>query len=186
MSITTGTVTWTHRTWNIVSADLDMSHVFLPDNSITFKLDELDGIPGYRLANFGDKPAPDCFRDTFLVAVGDHQPLLRCIAKNQPLPLFTRDVAQKYNDVSDEIPSYIKENPQTQHLEGKIKIPCHADPAQLKAIDAEDHEPLLIDVPIQVYQFANAVEGGRPLLVLRTPLERLCPMNGNGTVYAYP
>jgi hypothetical protein len=76
-------------------------------------------------------------------------------------------------------------NQKLQHLEGKITIPCHAYPAQLEESGAPEHTPQPNEIPIHVYQFADAVVGGKPLLVIHTPLDPVCPVNGNGTVLAY-
>ena len=87
--------------------------------------------------------------------------------------------------VAERIGSYMQANQQVQRLQGKITLSCHETPAQLANSRAPQHDPLPIETPIHVYLFARAVQGGKPLLVIHTPLSPTCPLNGNGTVLAY-
>src|ERR1700731_2049833 len=90
----------TGRPWQIVRADLDLAHVFLPLSSFTFEPVTRDGISGYAVAYTNQPPLPDCFADSFLRPVGTSQPNFEAITKRQSLPLYDTTSATDYADVS--------------------------------------------------------------------------------------
>jgi hypothetical protein len=185
MTSATQTLVWTDRDWQIVSADLDLAHVFLPLRTFRFEPDTRKGIEGYKITHSGQVPAPDCFCETFLVPVGTHRPGFSEITKKTALPLFSKDSATEYGDVAETMAKYTQSNREMQRLEGVIKVPCHAHGAQPAEGTLSDHSPLWIKTLLHVYQFGNVVKGDRPLLVLRAPLSPVCPVNGDGTALGY-
>jgi hypothetical protein len=186
MSSTMETPTWTDHDWRIVRADLDLSHVFLPNNRIRFEAGEENGLPGFRLLQLDAGPTAGSFGKPFLVSVQGHQPRFNTVADQEELlPPFELANATELKTVAERIGKYMLVNPQVQRLQGKITISCHDTPAQLANSRAPKHDPLPIETPIHVYLFAKAVKGGKPLLVIHTPLSPTCPLNGNGTVLAY-
>ena len=186
MTNTTGSTVWTDRSWQIVRADLDLAHVFLPLSNFSFKATSRNGMDGYTIVHNGQSPVPDCFCDSFLTLIGSHKPTFEAITKKSTLPLFTKDSAAEYAEVSDAMAQYTEKNREIQRLEGVVRIPCHAHGASLHKDAATDHSPMWIKTLLHVYQFGNVVKGDRPLLVLRAPLSPVCPLNGDGGAIGYP
>jgi hypothetical protein len=178
-------VAWSGRSWQIVRADLDLAHVFLSLSSFTFEPTTKNGVSGYTISHTGQAPAPDCFSEVFLVPLGSHKPTFREITDKDDLPLFSKDTATEYSDVSDKVASYMDQNREVQRLEGVVKIPCHAHGAQLPATVMADHPPMWIKTLLHVYQFGNVVKGDRPLILFRAPLSPVCPVNGDGSAIGY-
>jgi len=185
MTTSTDEMRWTGRNWQIVRADLDLAHVVMPLSSFTFAATKRDGVEGYTIGHSNQPPAPDCFENSFLVSVGSHKPTFHEITKKEKLPLYSKDTATEYADVSSMIASYVDRNREVRRLEGVIKVPCHAHGAQLVKGSVPGHAPLWIKTLLHVYQFGNVVKGDRPLLLLRAPLSPVCPLNGDGTAAGY-
>jgi len=177
------TMAWTGE-WQIVTTDLDLSHVFLLNNLISFKpIGRKGAREWFKLVHSGEQPASGGFRDTFLVEVPGHQPHFLTAAKTDKLPLKVDK--DKYNAAAESISVYMAKNQGVQHLEGIISMDCHAYPSQQKNSGATEHPSRSIDMPIDIYQFADAVEGKSSLLVIHTPMSPPCLVNGDGTVLAY-
>jgi hypothetical protein len=186
MADTTSDPWQTGRPWQIVRADLDLAHVFLPLSSFTFEaVTREDGVKGYTIAHTFQAPNPDCFASSFLVPVGTGEPVFENVAQIKTLPLYDNDSANAYADVSAKIATHMDQNRDVKRLEGVIRVPCHAHGAELADGVVEDHSPLWIKTLIHVYQFGNVVDGKRPLLVLRAPLSPVCPTNGDGTALGW-
>lgn len=176
----------TGRPWQIVRADLDLAHVFLPLSSFTFKpVTTTDGISGYTIAHTNQAPLPDCFAGSFLRPVGTSQPNFQTITNKQSLPLYDTTSATEYADVSAQMVAYMERDPEVRRLEGVIKVPCHAHGAALASDVVPGHSPMWMKTIIHVYQFSNVVNGDHPLLLLRAPLSPVCPANGGGTATGY-
>jgi hypothetical protein len=185
----------TGRPWQIVRADLDLAHVFLPLNQFFFqpttrKKDGVkDAIKGYTITHTYQTPQPDWFSNSFLAPVGTSPPPFDEIWDRKTLPVYDSDSASAYTNVSELIVAHLEQNPEVKRLEGIIKVPCHAHGATINDKDDNeippDHSPMWINTLIQVYQFSDAVVGKRPLLVIRAPLSPICPTNGNGTATGY-
>lgn len=177
----------TGRPWQIVRADLDLAHVFLPLNQFFFKpTTRKDGVKGYTITHTYQPPQPDCFSRSFLACVGTSPPpAFDKIADRKTLPVYDSDLATTYADVSAMIVAHVEQNREVKRLEGIIRIPCHGHGATLEDKTPLDHSPMWINTLIQVYQFSDVVDGKRPLLVIRAPLSPVCPANGNGTATGY-
>jgi hypothetical protein len=172
---------WT-RNWTIVSADLDVAHVMLPLSN--FRLDNLSNggnAPVYRVTHNAGPPAPDYFSGALLRPSGANAPSFFDITKMGQLPLYTQETASQYADVSDLMGTYLAQNTAVRRLEGQIRIPCHPAGGQPPPDTLPGHSPQTITTLVHLYQFDNAVTGGRPLLVVHTPLSPTCPTNGDGT-----
>jgi hypothetical protein len=174
------------RNWTIVRSDLDIAHVMLPLSN--FRLESVPGTtdsPAYRLVHNNQAPVPDCFCGSVLGQLGQDQPSFFEVTNMKPLPAYNQDSAAQYVKVSDLMNAYLARNPQVQRLEGIIKIPCHAHGSQLTEGALEGHAPLTVKTMVLLYQFANAIAGDNgeslPLLVVRTPLSPVCPINSDGT-----
>jgi hypothetical protein len=175
----------TGRPWQIVRADLELAHVFLPLSSFTFEPATKDGISGYTIAHTNQPPLPDCFAGLFLRPVGSSQPKFETITKKSSLPLYNKTSATEYADVSAQLDSYMERDPEVRRLEGVMKVPCHAHGVALAQDVIPGHSPMSIKTFIHVYQFSDVVNGDHPLLLLRAPLSPLCPTNGGGTATGY-
>jgi hypothetical protein len=182
MAIATQDPWQTGRPWQIVRADLDLAHVFLPLSSFTFEpATSTDGISGYTIAHTNQSPEPDCFAGSFLRPVGTSQPKFETITNKTSLPLYDKTSASEYADVSAQMAAYMEQDPEVRRLEGVIKVPCHAHGAVLASDVIPGHPPMWIKTIIHIYQFSDVVNGDHPLLLLRAPLSPLCPANGGGT-----
>jgi hypothetical protein len=171
---------WT-RNWAIVSADQDIAHVMLPLNDFRLESVSTPRGPAYQLMHNCESPNPDCFWGSVLVPLGQVEASFYDITKLEQLPSYSANTASQYVQVAEVLGTYLAQNPQVQRLEGFIKIPCHANGAQLRDGALQGHAPLNIRTTVQLYQFPNAVEGGLPLLLVRTPLSPVCPLNSDGT-----
>jgi hypothetical protein len=175
---------WT-RDWQIVSADLDLAHVMLPLSSFKLKLVEDENpSPAFRVTHNYQAPALDYFAGVVLTLVGDQPPSLSDITGKEKLPLYTLNTVGDYVDVLDTMGRYMMEHPEVQHLQGNIKIPCHAHSRGVKfPRGTQRHSPSTIDTPLHLYKFDGVVEGGLSLLVVRAPFSPHCPSpkNGDGT-----
>jgi len=188
--MTAAVKSWTHN-WTIVSADLVLAHVMLPLTS--FRLEEdadasPDGTkPVFRVFHNDRDPALNCFAETRLrLAGGDRQPDFHAITGKEQLPLYTLATVGAYIDVLELMGPYLTKNQkEIQRLQGTIKIPCHAHGGKCAPGETGWHSPSAIDVDVHFYHFGDVVEGGRSLLVVRAPLSKKCPMNGDGTVIGY-
>jgi hypothetical protein len=171
----------TDRPWQIVRADLELAHVFMPMSS--FKFEPVPGSDGkaFTIEHTNQAPHPDCFGNTVLRAVGSSHATFEKIAARKTLPLYGRDTASVYTDISVKVAKYMDQDPEVQRLEGIIRVPCHAHGAQLPKDAAAGHAPFWVKTLIHVYQFSKVVNGDRPLLLIRAPLSPFCPMNGDGT-----
>jgi hypothetical protein len=175
---------WT-RNWMIVSADLDLAHVMLPLSSFRLEATPDNTSPVFRVLHNNQAPALDCFAESRLVPADGSQPTFSDITGKKQLPLYTLATVGDYIDVQDQMGQYLMEHSDVQHLEGKIKIPCHSQDGKRARGTKDWHSPAAIEIDVKLYQFSGAVEGGRPLLVVRAPLSPRCPMNGDGTVVGY-
>jgi hypothetical protein len=170
------------RDWQIVRADLGLAHVFAPRDKISFKA----GKNGGWTVNHNGKPAAYLQKDMQFKEVQGYEPSLDVVTHDYPLPLFTVHHKHRYRTLADKIEAYIKGNPSVRRLEGEINIDCHGFAYQAQESHAaDDHKPAPMTVPIRVYQFQNAVEKTRRLLVIYKPLHSLCASNGDGTVIGY-
>jgi hypothetical protein len=186
MTSETEDVTWTGRTWHIVRADLDLAHVFLPLSNFTFEpTTNKKGLQAYKIVHTNQLSTPDCFSDAVFVALGVTRPTSQAIAKKMPLPLFSKDSASVYSEVTDTLIDYMDRNRELQRLEGEIKIPCHAHGAKLHKEALADHPTQWVKTLLHIYQFGNVVEGNLPLIVFRAPLSPVCPMNADGSAAGY-
>lgn len=176
----------TGRPWQIVRADLELAHVFLPLSSFTFKpATRKDGLEGYTIAHTYQAPHPDCFARTFLLPVGTKDAAFDTIADRKTLPMYDSDRATTYSEVAAKMATYMDKNRDVKRLEGEIKIPCHAHGAELSEEAVPGHSPMWVKALIHVYQFSGVVDGKHPLLVIRAPLSPFCPMNGDGTALGW-
>jgi hypothetical protein len=184
------------RPWQIVRADLDLAHVFLPLNQFFFqpttrKKDGVKGVlKGYTITHTYQTPQPDWFSDSFLAPVGTiSPPAFDEIWNEKTLPAYDSDSATDYADASELIVAHMEQNRDVKRLEGIIRVPCHAHGAKINDKDNNkippDHSPMWINTLIQVYQFSGVVDGKLPLLVIRAPLSPICPTNGGGTATGY-
>ena len=110
MSDTTADPWQTGRPWQIVRADLDLAHVFLPLNQFFFQPTTAQGrLQGYTITHPYQAPQPDCFSCSFLVPVR-HQPApaFEKIADRKTLPLYNSDSATTYADVSAMIVAHMR------------------------------------------------------------------------------
>jgi hypothetical protein len=178
----TETISWqTDRPWQIVRADLDLAHVFIPLSSFKFEPVAGSDNKAFTVEHTNQPPHPDCFANTVLRSVGSNHAAFEKAAKRKTLPLYDKSSASIYSDISEKLAKYMDEDTNVQRLEGVIRVPCHAHGAKLHAQAAPGHSPYWVKTLIHVYQFSNVVNGDRPFLLLRAPLSPLCPMNGDGT-----
>src|ERR1700712_2759005 len=147
--------------WQIVRADLDLSHVFAPQDTISFARNS----DGYKVAHNGSAPDAQCFNDAVLTAVEGDQVSFGKFYSGK-LPLFSRHHKTRYRDLADKLEEFAQANPSVQRLEGTIRIPCHRHPHQVQEGAADHHEVRMMATHIRVYQFADAVEKGKRLLVI--------------------
>jgi hypothetical protein len=166
--------------WQIVRADLDLSHVFAPQDTIAFARNG----SGYKVVHTGSAPDAQCFNDAVLSPVAGDLPSFGKF-HNGRLPLFSRHHKHRYRDLADRLEGFAQENPSVQRLEGTIQIPCHRHSHQAQESAADHHETRMMTTKIRVYQFADAVENGKRLLMIYKPLDPSCAANGNGTVLGY-
>ena len=166
--------------WQIVRADLDLSHVFAPQDTLSFARNG----SSYKVVHKGSAPDANCFNDAVLNAVDGDLPSFGKIYSGR-LPLFSSEHKTRYRDLADKLEEFAQDNPSVQRLEGSIQIPCHRHSDQLQASAADEHEVRMMTTNIRVYQFADAVENGRRLLMIYKPLDPSCASNGNGTVLGY-
>ena len=163
--------------WQIVRADLDLSHVFAPQDTISFARSG----SGYQVVYNSSAPDAQCFNNAVLSAFGGDLPSFGKF-HDGPLPLFTEDHKDRYRDLADKLEEFAQENPSVQRLEGTIQFPCHRFPQQSAA---GLHDVRMMSTKIRVYQFPDAVENGKRLLMIYKPLDPSCASNGNGTVLGY-
>ncbi|MEA3183410.1 MAG: hypothetical protein QOI59_6933 [Gammaproteobacteria bacterium] len=170
------------RPWQIVRADLDLAHVFMPMSSFRFEqvTDPAGGV-GYKIVHNNQAPHPDCFCDTIFRPAGNSQPTFEKIAARKTLPLFDKSHAQVYQEASDKLLAFLDKDREVKRLEGVVRVPCHAHGATTSADALEGHTPLWVKTFIHVYQFENVIDGDRPFLLLRAPLSPLCPTNSDGS-----
>jgi len=166
--------------WQIVRADLDLSHVFAPQDTISFARNG----SGYQVAYNGSAPDAKCFNNAVLNAVEGDLPSFGKFHKGR-LPLFSEDHKDRYRDLADKLEEFAQENPSVQRLEGTMQIPCHRYSHQVQKSATDNHDVRMMSTKIRVYQFADAVENGRRLLMIYKPLDPSCASNGNGTVLGY-
>jgi len=166
--------------WQIVRADLDLSHVFAPQDTISFARSG----SGYKVAHQGSAPDAQCFNDAVLTEVAGDQTSFSKLYSGK-LPLFSQNHETRYKDLAEKLEEFAQDNPRVQHLEGTIQIPCHRYSSQAQDAAVDDHETRTLSTKIRVYQFADAVEADKRLLVIYKPLDPSCGSNGNGTVIAY-
>jgi hypothetical protein len=171
----------TGRPWQIVSADLDLAHVFLPLKFNFTPHTREDGLQGYKITHLFQAPYPDSFTESFLVCAGHTQPTFKTIADRDTLPNYESKWAADYTKVALRMASHMDKDRDVKRLEGIIKVPCHAHAAPLATGAVAGHPPMWIKTLIHFYQFSNVIDGDRPLLVARAPLSPMCPLNGDGT-----
>jgi hypothetical protein len=183
MSTNNEGLTWTGK-WRIVRADLDLAHVFAPQDEISFTKDPSGA--GYTVQHTGSAPDARAFGTAVLRAVDGAQPSFDALSVDYPLPLFSRHHKHRYRSLADKIEAFAQKNPAVRHLEGSIEMPCHRYPHQAQESDSDEHAVKTIRAPIRVYQFANALERKeKRLFVIYKPLHPSCGSNGNGTVIGY-
>ena len=164
---------WINRDWHIIRADVELDHVFFPDNTLRFESDVQDGVQGYRLSHTCDGKDGDCFKDTFLVPAGNGGPPgFRAIAQTAPLPAFTPADDDQYVPLFDRIETYVVNNNQVPHLVGDISIPCHENPETLAKYKLAPHVPKTLKTRIHVYQIGDAVLGDAQTAIVRCSLSR--------------
>ena len=172
------------RKWKIVRTDLDLAHVFAPDDEISFTQNG----DQYRVGHQSTEPGTNSLDGVVLTEVDGEQPAFNAISSDYPLPLFSAQHKQRYRTVADRIELFAQQHDTLRRLEGKITISCHGFRYQDQESGAEPHTERPIETTIHVYQFANAVRGvgeeRKRLLVIYKPLLRNC-FNGNGTVIGY-
>jgi hypothetical protein len=166
--------------WQIVRADLDLAHVFAPQDTISFAKNG----SGYKVAHQGSAPDAQCFNDAVLRPVAGDQTSFSKLYSGR-LPLFSSHHKTRYKDLAAKLEEFAQENPSVQRLEGTIQIPCHRYSHQAQESASDYHATRMLSTMIRVYQFADAVEEGKRLLVIYKPLDPSCASNGNGTVIAY-
>lgn len=172
----------TPRSWQIIIADVDLAHVFAPSSTLTVEPTGDGG--GFSFKNPFQAPSPDCFSGTRLIRAGTSQPTFEQMTGELCLPSWSNEagIVDRYTRAQDRIRSYLQADPDVQRLQGHMRIPCHAHGAKLDTKSLQGHAPMWVNTLVHVYQFANVVNGDRPLLVIWAPLSPVCPMNGNGTV----
>jgi hypothetical protein len=176
-------LTW-ERPWQIVRADLDLAHVFAPQDRISFTRNG----NGYKIAHQGAAATANYFRDVVLTEVDGEQPSFDAVSSDYPLPLFSRHHKHRYRTLADRLEVFAQKHQGLRRLEGTIEIPCHGFGYQDQESGADPHDARPITTKIHVYQFANAVQDGQQrkrLLVIYKPFEPSCVTNGNGTVIGY-
>jgi hypothetical protein len=165
--------------WQIVRADLDLSHVFAPQDTISFAKNG----NGYTVAHSGSAPDAQCFNNAVLSFVdGDRTSFGKFY--DGRLPRFSKHHKTRYRNLAGKLEEFAQQDPSVQRLEGTIQIPCHRNSHQAQESAADHHDTRMMTTKIRVYQFADAVEEGKRLLVIYKPLDPSCESNGNGTVLA--
>jgi hypothetical protein len=171
---------WAGPEWTIVRSDVDMAHVFVPNDTITF---EAKSTGKYTVIHKSGPLVPDVFDSVVFVAVDGEQFSFDKVDSNYPLPLFSHQHARRYKKLADALETFAEKNKKVRRLEGTINIPCHG-PCR-----SADHPTDTVETLIHVYQFADAVKGDdgrrRRLLVIRRPLDPASASNGNGIVLGY-
>ena len=170
------------RQWRIVTADADLAHVFPPPS--TFSFDPTQDGNGFNIRNMYGTPSPDCFSQTVLIRAGTSEPTFEQMTGETELPDWADDpvTRKQYTDAADLMSAHFQKDPDVKRLQGFIRIPCHAHGAKLEPQYLQNHSPMWIQTQINVYQFSGVVNGDGPLLVIWTPISRVCPLNGNGTI----
>jgi hypothetical protein len=166
--------------WQIVRADLDLSHVFAPQDTISFSRNG----SGYKVAHRGSAPDAQCFNEAVLTPVDGDETSFSKFHSGR-LPLFSKHHKTLYRDLAGKLEEFAQPNPAVRRLEGEIEIPCHRHSHQAQESAADHHATRMMTTKIRVYQFADAVEDGRRLLMIYKPLDPSCESNGNGTIIAY-
>jgi len=170
------------RPWQIVRADLDVAHVFMPLSSFRFEQVQDPKLgDGYKIVHDFQAPHPNCFCDTFLRAAGKTAPTFEAASKRKTLPMYTKQSATDYAAVADNLVEFLTRDHEVRRLEGVIKVPCHAHGGPLAKDSDDAHAPMWVRTMIHVYQFDNVIDGDRPMLLVRAPLSPLCPTNTDGT-----
>lgn len=170
------------RPWQIVRADLDLAHVFMPLSSFRFEqVQDAKLGTGYKLVHTYQAPHPNCFCDTFLRPAGRSRPTFATAAKRKTLPLYDAKTAADYETATEHLVDFLDRDPEVQRLEGIVRVPCHAHGGTLPKNALQGHAPMWIKTNIHFYQFDNVIDGDRPLLLVRAPLSPLCPTNTDGT-----
>jgi hypothetical protein len=163
--------------WQIVRADLDLSHVFAPQDTISFVKDG----NGYIVEHSGSAPDAQCFNEAVLKPVDGDEINFGKFHSGR-LPMFSVHHETLYRDIAGRLEEFAQPNPSVRRLEGEIQIPCHRHAHQAQASAADHHKTRKMTTKIRVYQIADAVEGGKRLLVIYKPLDPKCESNGNGTI----
>jgi hypothetical protein len=174
---------WDTKPWKIVRTDLDLAHVFAPDDEITFTRNGDE----YTVRHTSTEPGSNSLDGVVLTAVDGEQPAFDAISSDYPLPLFSKHHKHRYRTISERIEVFAQKNTALRRLEGKIKILCHDFRYQEQEGGADRHPSKIIEPTIHVYQFANAVADGelrKRLLVIYQPFQPSCT-NGNGTALGY-
>jgi len=170
------------RPWQIVRADLDLAHVFMPLSNFRFEQvnDPKLGI-GYKIVHGFQAPHPNCFCDTFLRPAGKTQPSFETAAKRKTLNAYDSNTAADYKTVTSNLLEFLDRDHEVRRLEGFIKVPCHALGGPQPDDALTGHSPLWMKTLLHVYQFESVIDGDRPFLLLRAPLAPLCPTNNDGS-----
>lgn len=171
----------TDRPWQIVRADLNLAHVFMPLSGFKFEPVSGSGGGAYTIVHMNQPPSPDCFAGMVLRPAGTSQPTFEKIAERKTLPCYDKNSASVYADISAKLAKFMDQDREVKRLEGVIRVPCHAHGAQLADDAIADHSPFWVKTFIHVYQFSNVIDGDGPMLLFRAPLSPLCPTNGDGT-----
>jgi hypothetical protein len=169
----------TDRSWQIVRADLELAHVFMPMSS--FKFVALSDGSGYQVVHTNQGPYPDCFAGVTLHHAGSTQIAFEKAAARPTLPAYDSSSAKDYTTAARKMVEFLDKDPNVERLEGIIRVPCHAHGAELPDDAVPGHRAFWVKTLIHVYQFSNVVNGDHPLVVFRAPLSPFCPTNGDGT-----
>ncbi len=176
-------LTW-NRPWKIVRTDLDLAHVFAPDDELSFTQNGKQFTVGHK----SKEPGTNSLDGIVLTEVDGEQPAFDAISSDYPLPLFSKEHKQRYRTVAERIEVFAQKHKTLRRLEGKITISCHGFRYQDQESGADPHSERPIETTIHVYQFANAVRGDgderKRLLVIYKPFLPNC-FNGNGTAIGY-
>jgi len=168
--------------WTIVHSDLDIAHITGSLTDFTFHPTNAESQdPTYELAHNVQVPSPDWFAGALLRPVGEEQPSFWEITHTEQLPFYSRDTATQYAYVSDILGSYFARNTGVKRLEGIIRVPLTEFRRPHYSPNPTDKSSLIIKTLIHFYQFPGVIEGGLPLLVVRTPLSPFNFTNGDGT-----
>jgi len=170
------------RPWQIVRADLDLAHVFMPLSSFRFEPAQDPKLgSGYRIVHNFQAPHPNCFGDTFLRPAGRSRPTFETAARRKTLPAYDAKSAADYATISEHLSDFVDRDHEVRRLEGIVRVPCHAHGGSQPKNALHGHNPMWIKTTVHFYQFDNVIDGDRPLLLVRAPLSPLCPTNTDGT-----